>query len=102
MFCSSLTTDEPDSETPTVLADDQSVPQPTEGTDEGTVPEGSDAPPAETEQTSSGASINVLLTDTEISWETPLTDHAYLGLFLFILTAVFRSYAAFTCNQADG
>lgn len=67
MFCSSLTTDEPDSETATVLADDQSVSQPTEGTDEGTVPEGSDAPPAETEQTSSGASINVLLTDTEKS-----------------------------------
>lgn len=67
MFCSSLTADEPDSETVTVLADDQSVSQPTEGTDEGTVPEESDAPPAETEQTSSGVSINVLLTDTEIS-----------------------------------
>lgn len=69
MFCSSVTTDEPDSETATVLADNQSVSQPTEGTDEGTVPEESDAPPAETEQTSSGASINVLLTDTEKSPE---------------------------------
>lgn len=54
-LCFGLTADSPDSPaSPTTLAADQSVSEPSGEKDDDKAPAGTEAPPAETEQTSSG------------------------------------------------